>query len=91
MTVAQALAAYVVAAGLLTITPGLDTALVLRTAAVEGPKRAILAAIGIGVGCLVWGAAVALGLGAAVADVFRRGQEARESAWRDGGPDGPGG
>ena len=64
MTVAQALAAYVVAAGLLTLTPGLDTALVLRTAAVEGPKRAVLAAIGISLGCLVWGAAVALGLGA---------------------------
>ena len=63
MSVAQALAAYLVAAGLLTLTPGLDTALVLRTAAVEGPRRAALAAIGISVGCLVWGAAVALGLG----------------------------
>ena len=30
MTVAQALLAYVLAAGLLTITPGLDTALILR-------------------------------------------------------------
>jgi threonine/homoserine/homoserine lactone efflux protein len=64
MTVVQALSAYVVAAGLLTITPGLDTALVLRTAAVEGPKRAVFAALGINVGCLIWGAAVALGLGA---------------------------
>ena len=64
MTVVQALIAYALSAGLLTITPGLDTALVLRTAAVEGPKRGALAAIGIGVGCLVWGAAVALGLAA---------------------------
>jgi threonine/homoserine/homoserine lactone efflux protein len=64
MTVVQALSAYLIAAGLLTVTPGLDTALVLRTAAVEGPKRAVLAAIGISAGCLVWGAAVALGLGA---------------------------
>ena len=64
MTVAQALAAYVIAAGLLTLTPGLDTALVLRTAAVEGPKRAVFAALGINIGCLIWGAAVALGLGA---------------------------
>jgi threonine/homoserine/homoserine lactone efflux protein len=64
MTLLQALAAYMVAAGLLTLTPGLDTALILRTAAAEGPKRAALAAIGIGVGCLIWGAAVALGLGA---------------------------
>lgn len=67
MSVAQALAAYVVAAGLLTLTPGLDTALILRTAAVEGPKRAALAAVGIIAGCLVWGAAVALGLGALLA------------------------
>jgi threonine/homoserine/homoserine lactone efflux protein len=67
MTIGQALAAYFVAAVLLTLTPGLDTALVLRTAAVEGPKRAALAAVGIIAGCLVWGAAVALGLGALLA------------------------
>jgi threonine/homoserine/homoserine lactone efflux protein len=64
MTVVQALVAFSIAAGLLTVTPGLDTALVLRTAAVEGPKRAGLAALGIGAGCLVWGAATALGLAA---------------------------
>ena len=62
MTVAQALIAFAVAAGLLTLAPGLDTALVLRAAAVEGPKRAALAAIGIGAGCLAWGAVAALGL-----------------------------
>ena len=67
MTVTQALATYLVAAVLLTITPGLDTALVLRTAAVEGSKRAALAAFGIVAGCLAWGAAVALGLGALLA------------------------
>ncbi|THD82540.1 MAG: LysE family translocator [Phenylobacterium sp.] len=64
MTVVQALIAFSLAAGLLTITPGLDTALVLRTAAVEGPKRAWLAAIGVCLGTLGWGAIVALGLGA---------------------------
>jgi threonine/homoserine/homoserine lactone efflux protein len=67
VTVVQALSAYVVAAGLLTLTPGLDTALILRTAAVEGPKRAVFAALGINIGCLIWGAAVALGLGALLA------------------------
>ena len=67
MTVAEALAAYVVAAGLLTLTPGLDTALILRTAAVEGPRRAAFAAMGINIGCLIWGALVALGLGALLA------------------------
>lgn len=64
MTVAQALIAFCVAAGLLTIAPGLDTALVLRTAAAEGPKSAALASLGVVMGCLAWGAAVAFGLGA---------------------------
>lgn len=64
MTVAQALVAFCIAAGLLTMVPGLDTALVLRTAAAEGPRSAALAALGIVLGCVSWGAAVALGLGA---------------------------
>lgn len=64
MTVVQALVAFSAAAALLTVTPGLDTAMVLRTAAVEGPKRAALASLGIMLGCLAWGGAVALGLGA---------------------------
>jgi threonine/homoserine/homoserine lactone efflux protein len=63
MSVTTALIAFLVAAGLLTITPGLDTAIVLRTAAVEGPRRAALAALGVVCGCLVWGVAVAFGLG----------------------------
>jgi len=64
VTVVQALLAFSVAAALLTITPGLDTALILRTAAVEGPRKALAAALGICLGCLIWGAAVAVGLGA---------------------------
>jgi len=67
MTIAQALVAFCIAAGLLTIAPGLDTALVLRTAAAEGPRDAALAALGIVLGCLTWGAAVAFGLGALLA------------------------
>jgi threonine/homoserine/homoserine lactone efflux protein len=67
MTVAQALATFCIAAGLLTITPGLDTALILRTAAAESPRDATLAGLGIVLGCLTWGAAVALGLGALLA------------------------
>jgi len=47
MTLTTALIAYVAAAALLTITPGLDTAIVLRTAAVEGPRRSALAALGV--------------------------------------------
>jgi threonine/homoserine/homoserine lactone efflux protein len=64
MTLTPLLIAYLAAAGLLTVTPGLDTAMVLRSATVEGRRPAALAAVGIGLGCLVWGASVALGLGA---------------------------
>lgn len=64
MSVFEALAAFTLAAGLLTLTPGLDTALILRTAAVEGPKRAILAMVGIEAGCFCWGALAAFGVGA---------------------------
>jgi threonine/homoserine/homoserine lactone efflux protein len=67
MSVEQALLSFTLAAGLLTITPGLDTALVLRTAAVEGRKEALLAGIGICSGCLFWGAAASFGLGALLA------------------------
>jgi len=67
MSIETALIAFVAAASLLTITPGLDTAMVLRTAAVEGPRSSALAGLGILSGCLAWGAAVALGLGVLVA------------------------
>jgi threonine/homoserine/homoserine lactone efflux protein len=61
------LLAFIVAAGILAVTPGVDTAMVLRTAALEGPRRAGFAALGICLGCLVWGGAAALGLGALLA------------------------
>jgi RhtB (resistance to homoserine/threonine) family protein len=67
VTLTTALLAYLAAASLFTITPGLDTAMVLRTAAVEGPRRGALAGLGIICGCLVWGVAVALGLGVLLA------------------------
>ena len=67
MTSLQALIAFVGAAFLLTITPGLDTALVLRSAIAGGPRRAVFAGTGILVGCLCWGAAVSVGLGALLA------------------------
>lgn len=62
MTIAQSLLAFVLAAGLVTVTPGLDTALVLRAAAAEGRRSGAWAAVGVGAGCLIWGGAVALGL-----------------------------
>lgn len=64
MTVNDSLFAFSLAALLLTLTPGLDTALILRTACAEGGKKAFHAALGIDAGCFVWGALVALGLGA---------------------------
>ena len=67
MNIEQALLSFTLAAGLLTITPGLDTALVLRTAAVEGGKQAMLAGVGICSGCLLWGAAASFGLSARLA------------------------
>lgn len=67
MTEIQALLSFALAASLLTVAPGLDTALVLRTLSAEGPRRAMLAATGIGLGCLVWGVAVGFGLGALLA------------------------
>jgi threonine/homoserine/homoserine lactone efflux protein len=60
---AQSLIAFTLAAALLTVTPGLDTALVFRTAAAEAARRALAAALGICLGCLAWGALVAVGLG----------------------------
>ncbi|MEG7168164.1 LysE family transporter, partial [Pseudomonas aeruginosa] len=51
----------------LTLTPGLDTALVLRTAAVEGGRKAMRAGGGIVTGVLIWGLIAALGLGAVLA------------------------
>jgi threonine/homoserine/homoserine lactone efflux protein len=65
--ITTALIAFTAAAGLLTITPGLDTALVLRTATAEGARPATLAALGIVSACFGWAIMVALGLGALLA------------------------
>lgn len=67
MTVTDALLAYTLAATLLTLTPGLDTALILRTATADGGRKAFNAALGIDAGCFIWGALVAFGLGALLA------------------------
>lgn len=67
MSPAEAIVAFALAAALLTVTPGMDTALVLRTAAVQGVRPAALAAAGICIGLLVWGLAAAAGLSALLA------------------------
>lgn len=56
--------AFVTAAVILTLTPGLDTAMVLRASLSSHRKTAFNAAVGIVLGCLAWGVAVSLGLGA---------------------------
>jgi threonine/homoserine/homoserine lactone efflux protein len=64
MTVSESLIAFTAAAAVLTATPGLDTALVLRTAAVEGARKGMLAGFGICLGTLIWGVTASAGLGA---------------------------
>jgi len=49
-------------AALLTITPGLDTLLVLRVTGSGGRAAGVAAAAGIATGCLVWGTASAVGV-----------------------------
>lgn len=61
MSIPSAVASFAVVAGLLTIIPGLDTALVLRSAATRGRKHAFATAFGILTGALAWGAAAACG------------------------------
>lgn len=67
MNTSSALIGFTIAAALLTITPGLDTALVLRTASVEGGRQAMSAGTGVVTGVLAWGVLVALGLGTLLA------------------------
>ncbi|MET9344728.1 LysE family translocator [Nonomuraea sp. NPDC003727] len=63
----SAVLSFAVVAGFLTIVPGLDTALVLRSALTQGRRQAFATALGINTGVLVWGAAAAAGLSALLA------------------------
>jgi threonine/homoserine/homoserine lactone efflux protein len=64
MSVTSAVLSFALVADLLTITPGLDTVLVLRAAIRQGPKPAFATAIGVGTGALAWGAGAAVGVSA---------------------------
>jgi threonine/homoserine/homoserine lactone efflux protein len=62
--VLTAVAGFAAVAGLLTIIPGLDTALVLRTAITQSRRNAFATALGITTGALIWGAGAAVGVSA---------------------------
>lgn len=64
MTLTDAVLSFAVVAGLLTIIPGLDTALVLRAAIGQGRMQAFATALGINTGALAWGAGAAVGVSA---------------------------
>ncbi|NML50655.1 LysE family translocator [Streptomyces sp. R302] len=53
---------FALVVGLLTLTPGLDTALILRTAALGRRTRAWGVVLGIQTGTLIWGALTSLGV-----------------------------
>lgn len=67
MTVPEAMLLFALVAIPLTIMPGLDSALVLRTAVVSGRGHAYATALGINVGTLAWGVAAAVGATAVLA------------------------
>jgi len=69
VTVAQALLQFSLLAALLTITPGLDTALVLHSVLRFGRRTAFATALGICTGSFIWGVAAAVGVAALVAHV----------------------
>jgi threonine/homoserine/homoserine lactone efflux protein len=63
-TILTAAGAYAIAAGLLTMLPGPDTAVVIATAVNAGRRAATRASLGIAVGLLIWAAAASLGIAA---------------------------
>ncbi len=56
--------AFALFAAVVTITPGVDTMLVLRTAAVSGRRAGLSAMAGIVLGCLIWAVLSAVGVAA---------------------------
>lgn len=64
MTILDAVLAFALVAGLLTLVPGLDTALVLRSALTRTRSYAWATALGVATGAMVWGVAAAVGISA---------------------------
>jgi threonine/homoserine/homoserine lactone efflux protein len=61
VTTISALWTFALVVGLLTLTPGLDTALIVRTATLRAPRRAWGVVFGIQSGTLVWGVLTSAG------------------------------
>lgn len=57
-----AVLAFAGVAALINVAPGLDSLLVVRTSAAGGRRYGLAAALGILLGCLIWGIATAAGL-----------------------------
>jgi threonine/homoserine/homoserine lactone efflux protein len=64
VSLSTAVLSFALVAALVTIIPGLDTAMVLRAAIVHGRKQAFATALGINTGALIWGAGAAVGVSA---------------------------
>lgn len=62
MDAGTALWSFTLVVGLLTLTPGLDTALILRTAALGDRRQAWGVVLGIQTGTFVWGVLTSLGI-----------------------------
>lgn len=67
MTLHTAILSFAVVAALLTVIPGLDTAIVLRAAISQGRAHAYVTALGVNCGALLWGIAAAVGASAILA------------------------
>ncbi|VXC13358.1 LysE family translocator [Arthrobacter sp. 9AX] len=62
-----AVLSFALVAGLLTLVPGLDTALVLRSSISKSRSFAFATALGINTGAMIWGVAAAVGVSALLA------------------------
>ncbi|MDQ0676167.1 MULTISPECIES: LysE family translocator [Micrococcaceae] len=67
MTLLQAVCSFAMVAGLLTLVPGMDTALVVRSSISRSRRFAFATATGISTGAMIWGAAAAVGVSALLA------------------------
>jgi threonine/homoserine/homoserine lactone efflux protein len=63
-----ALIAFTVVGAAITVSPGPDSLLVLRTAVIAGPRKAFAAAAGVCTGLLAWALSAAFGISAVLAE-----------------------